>query len=362
MGNCFSGTRTVDSTPGPATQSPLILTIQPGTGSAKVTINDRNPVHQTATGNVMKGTSNQGGEIIAVKVLRHSTDDQYIEQAKKIKAEAAVWQRLSHPNILPFIGIAEDNEPLLYLLSPWMENGSLTTYLKKYVEANRPQFLLQTASALVYLHENEIIHGDIKGSNILISSDEEPRAMLCDFGLSRRVADPTLPGLKGAGTVRWQAPELWDNKSKSYESDSYSFGMTIYEILSGNVPFHECTGHGTLLAHLNRGKRPEKEPKICPHSNEQWGYLWDIAERCWTHDAEERPKMRTIYRWLQEKRMDEEGPPTQERLVDALGGLPAQPLNGAVSQPGPKMFDGEFHKQAARLEAGSSELASLVVA
>ncbi|KAG8903405.1 hypothetical protein FRB99_003335 [Tulasnella sp. 403] len=265
------------------------------------------------------GTRNQGGGAVAVKTLRGPLDETL---ARYTKAQAALWQRLDHPNILPFIGLAEDDESRLYLLSPWMENGSLCDYLRRNVEADRPQLLLHTASALVYLHGEGIIHGDIKGSNILVSSDPEPRAMLCGFRLSRHVHNSTLPGLKGAGTVRWQAPELWDNKPKSYQTDSYSFGMTIYEILSGKEPFHDCNNHAGLLARLRAGTRPPKDPKTSPYSGESWGYLWDVAERCWKANPRGRPDMETVCHWLQTKEVededgsDEDDPPA-ETSIDA---------------------------------------------
>ena len=73
-----------------------------------------------------------------------------------------------------------------------------------------------------------IIHGDIKANNILVGGSNE--ALLCDFGLSKLRDSQTLTGVKGAGTLRWQAPELWENQPKSFESDVYAYGMTIAEV------------------------------------------------------------------------------------------------------------------------------------
>ncbi|KAG8895299.1 hypothetical protein FRB99_000658 [Tulasnella sp. 403] len=248
---------------------------------------------------------NEKGVTVAVKVLRYAVYDDGQDQSEKIKSEAKVWEGLDHPNVLLFMGTAEDKDKHLYLISPWMENGSLKMYLPKHPDANRPRFLLETADALKYLHKRNVIHGDIKGSNILVSSGNEPHALLCDFGLSRRLADPTLPGLKGVGTVRWQAPELWDNQSKSFSTDSYSFGMTIYEVLTDNEPFHDCKTQGQLLTHIRENKRPPKEPEICPNTKESWTYLWQVAERCWDKDPEERPSMEAVYRWLESRSVDD---------------------------------------------------------
>ncbi|KAG8897206.1 hypothetical protein FRB99_008362 [Tulasnella sp. 403] len=293
----------------------------------------------------MVGINEKAGTV-AVKFLRHTADDAYEEQAKRIRQEARVWQELKHPNILQFIGIAEDDAHRLYLLSPWMENGSLKLYLPRHPDADRSKFILQSAGAIVYLHENDIIHGDIKASNILVSSGTEPKALICDFGLSRSNNERTLPGLKGTGTVRWQAPELWDNQSKTYQSDSYSFGMTIYEVqyslhdvLSGNEPYHDCKVHANLLARINRNERPPKTPEACPHSDTPWKYMWDVAEQCWKALPDERPSMKTVYRWLQNKAVDDssepaDGPSNKSSPSDEIApASPAPPLTPKKTTP-----------------------------
>ncbi|KAG8898435.1 hypothetical protein FRB99_007440 [Tulasnella sp. 403] len=307
----------------------LPVTVTPGGGI--VTVANKTPVYETDTGTIMVGTNEKAG-MVAVKFLRHTADDAYAERAKYIRQEAHVWQQLTHPNILLFIGIAEDDANRLYLLSPWMENGSLRFYLPRHPDADRPRFILQTASALVYLHERGIIHGNVKASNVLVSSGEEPQALLCDFGLSRYNVERTLPGLKGTGTVRWQAPELWDNQPKSYRSDSYSFGMTVYEILSGNEPYHDCRVHAQLLSRIIKDERPPKEPKADPRTLEPWNYLWVVAERCWKREPEERPGMEAVYRWLENKRLDEEpdwpaaaGPSSTPSTSDEI--TPASPVS-----------------------------------
>lgn len=82
---------------------------------------------------------------------------------------------------------------------------------------------------MAYLHRSGVIHGDIKGTNILVS--ETVHALLCDFGLTKFATSNTSTALKSAGSLRWQAPELWDeNRPKTYQSDTYAFGMTVTEV------------------------------------------------------------------------------------------------------------------------------------
>lgn len=89
--------------------------------------------------------------------------------------------------------------------------------------------LCQTSNAVDYLHRENLVHGDIKGSNLLISDDGH--VLICDFGLTKSTYAQTSSALKGAGTVRWQSPELWENEPKTFASDVYAFAMTIVEVM-----------------------------------------------------------------------------------------------------------------------------------
>lgn len=91
--------------------------------------------------------------------------------------------------------------------------------------------LYQIALAIAYLHGAGIIHGDVKGENILIS--EKHTALLSDFGLPRDQDVLAPMHLKGQWSIPWQSPEILDGQSKSEESDIYAFGMTIYEVRGG---------------------------------------------------------------------------------------------------------------------------------
>lgn len=100
--------------------------------------------------------------------------------------------------------------------------------------------LYQTTRAICYLHDKcGFVHGDIKGDNILVSKDHT--VLLSGFGLSKSTNDGTSENLKGEGTIAFQSPEILAGGSKTFESDIYAFGMTIYEVeapLAGQLPVH----------------------------------------------------------------------------------------------------------------------------
>ncbi|KAG8896305.1 hypothetical protein FRB99_008951 [Tulasnella sp. 403] len=177
--------------------------------------------------------------------------------------------------------------------------------------------VLEVASALVYLESKDVIHGDIKAANILVSPDHH--ALLCDVGLSKIVSVTTQKSLKGAGATPWQSPELLKNEPKSYASDIYAFGITIYEVralaeplrstsefvlagiqvLTGSTPFPGWEVTAIMYAVIHDNKRPTK-----PAIHKSQVYLWDIAEQCWKKDADERPSIQTVLRWIQQRKCD----------------------------------------------------------
>ncbi|KAF7343706.1 Adenylate cyclase [Mycena sanguinolenta] len=148
--------------------------------------------------------------------------------------EALIWRQLSHPNLLPFFGLyhLEDTKSRLCLISPWMENGDITRYLKNdSVGVNRLTLVLDIALGLEHLHSLKLVHGDLKAINVLVT--QSGRAVLADFGLAS-VADSkvllsTSSGKRG-GTVRWHAPELFYEGRSSFASDVYAFSCVCYEV------------------------------------------------------------------------------------------------------------------------------------
>ncbi|KDQ17152.1 hypothetical protein BOTBODRAFT_105849 [Botryobasidium botryosum FD-172 SS1] len=122
------------------------------------------------------------------------------------------------------------------MLSPWMKEGDLLPFLRRNPHANRAQMVLQIAHGLLYLHTRGVIHGDLKGANILVSDAGEPR--LADFGLSHRDIQETVANsdaFKIGGNPRWQSPELLTARTpeeavRTTASDMFAFGRVIVEV------------------------------------------------------------------------------------------------------------------------------------
>ncbi|KAJ7275887.1 kinase-like domain-containing protein, partial [Mycena rebaudengoi] len=127
-----------------------------------------------------------GDQIVALKYIRpvQSMPNSDLRRIHlKFCREALVWKELRHPYILPFLGVEGDNFPLsLCLVSSWMEQGTVLNHLKEYGHTDVDRFLYEIAQGLQFLHSSGIVHGDLRGANILINEDWI--VCLADFGLS----------------------------------------------------------------------------------------------------------------------------------------------------------------------------------
>ncbi|KAL0960991.1 hypothetical protein HGRIS_005986 [Hohenbuehelia grisea] len=179
-------------------------------------------------------------EIVAVKVIKVYRSSNSIKRQRKISHETLIWRQLCHPNVLPLLGLffLNDDPSAIGLVSPFMENGNVHQYMARYPFANRVPLVVDIASGLHYLHSlrPKIIHGDIKGINILITPAH--RACIADFGVSAMAADgcgvkPPCMSILSGGTLRWFSPELFDSGCENtLEADIYAFACVCYEVCS----------------------------------------------------------------------------------------------------------------------------------
>ncbi|EKM76726.1 hypothetical protein AGABI1DRAFT_12623, partial [Agaricus bisporus var. burnettii JB137-S8] len=240
------------------------------------------------------------GQKLCLKVVRlYQKRDQH-EMLKAHAREAILWSQLQHPNITPFYGIfyLKEAHGRICLLSPWMENGNIVDYLKEEPRVPRRPFLHDIASGLQYLHNGNIVHGDLKGANVLV--DQYSRARLTDFGLSKILTDGTLgftntTKLASGRTTSWASPELLeDNARPTTESDIWAFGCVCYEVLTGLSPFQGCTEY-QVVRKLIGGYLPAQssDARLDP-SDDINQKIWQLMEQCWSSKPVQRPKCRGI--------------------------------------------------------------------
>ncbi|RDB18405.1 Serine/threonine-protein kinase STY8 [Hypsizygus marmoreus] len=245
------------------------------------------------------------GQTVCLKVMRLYQTSDVEHFLKRFSAEAILWGQLSHPNLLPIYGLYRYTESRLCLVSPWMDNGDVNTYLKNHPVVDRFLLVSDIAAGVGYLHENGIIHGDLKGANILVN--DAGRACLADFGLSSVSDDNILhwtshsnAASKG-GSMQWQGPELFDVEKddivpNSKASDVYAWSCVCYEIFTGKIPFFELPRDAVVIAKIQSGVRPSRPLPSSPawHS---WGLtesIWALMQACWSKNPEERPTMPQI--------------------------------------------------------------------
>ncbi|KAK0218728.1 kinase-like domain-containing protein [Armillaria fumosa] len=174
------------------------------------------------------------GMEVAVKQARIFTSEDNINKVlRQVRREAIIWKQCDHPNVLPFYGIYCDSAPSTYcLVSPFMVNGSLRQYINKTDDPDRHNLALDITRGMNYLHSLSIVHGDLKGDNILITDD--CKAVIADFGISFMMDGTTFAtsssSSRRGGTLRWQAPEVFNGSRNSFPTDVYSLACVYFEV------------------------------------------------------------------------------------------------------------------------------------
>jgi serine/threonine protein kinase len=171
---------------------------------------------------------------------------------KRFEREAKLLGRLSHPNIVGVIDYGE-HEGLPYLVMVYVSGGTLKQFLGKPIPWKRAvELILPVARALEYVHEHNIINRDVKPSNILMTEKGQP--MLSDFGLVKLFGEKaasetnvsiTSSGM-GLGTPDYMAPEQWTGEATA-QSDLYSLGVVLYEMITAHRPYMADTPAGVLV-------------------------------------------------------------------------------------------------------------------
>ena len=203
--------------------------------------------------------------IVTVKVLREQfvADEEFV---RRFRREAQSAASLSHTNIVSIYDVGKEGETE-YIVMEYIEGQNLKELIRNYAPLSTEQTLnlgIQIAEAIRHAHEHHIIHRDIKPHNILVTADG--RVKVTDFGIARAVSAATMTHTGDiVGSVHYLSPEQAKGIQTNEQSDVYSLGIILYELLTGKVPYDGETPISIALKHLQEEAVPPS--KLNPRVN-----------------------------------------------------------------------------------------------
>ncbi|CAF1971725.1 unnamed protein product [Rotaria magnacalcarata] len=227
---------------------------------------------------------------VAIKILKEP------KSTVRFLHEADIMNSLKHQNLVQLLGIAQQPDRIIYLVTEFMAKGSLLHYLTtrgRSVISGKDliSFTIDTCEGLTYLEQNHIVHRDIAASNVLIADDNT--AKISDFGLAKSLE--TTGKQNGNSTIKekikcrtkWTAPEALESKMYTHKSDMWSYGVLLWEIFSyGRCPYPRIPADDVLF-NLKEGYRMEP-PDDCPTD------IGDIMRQAWHADWNRRPSFHQV--------------------------------------------------------------------
>ncbi|NXO62553.1 KS6A2 kinase, partial [Phainopepla nitens] len=184
---------------------------------------------------VRKIKGSDAGQLYAMKVLKKATLK--VRDRIRSKMERDILAEVNHPFIVK-LHYAFQTEGKLYLILDFLRGGDLFTRLSKevmFTEEDVKFYLAELALALDHLHGLGIIYRDLKPENILL--DEEGHIKITDFGLSKEAIDHDKRAYSFCGTIEYMAPEVVNRRGHTQSADWWSFGVLMFEMLTGSLPF-----------------------------------------------------------------------------------------------------------------------------
>ena len=206
---------------------------------------------------VYKAKCHKLNRYVAIKVLKEefSSDEGFVS---KFKMEAQAAACLSHPNIVSIYDVVDEGK-LHYIVMELIEGITLKSYIaqKRRLDVKEAVSIsIQVAQGIAAAHSRNIVHRDIKPQNIIISKDGKVK--VADFGIARAATSQTIT-VSAVGSVHYISPEQARGGYSDARSDIYSFGITMYEMVTGRVPFEGDNTVTVALAHL---EEPITRPSV----------------------------------------------------------------------------------------------------
>lgn len=232
---------------------------------------------------VYRGKDKKLDRYVTIKVLREEFigDEEFIE---RFRSEACSAARLSHPNIVRVYDVGEDGD-INYIVMEYIHGDTLKTAIRKkapFDSRSTINVAIQIASALSQAHKAHIVHRDIKPQNILVGTDGVVK--VTDFGIARAARATTMTTTaNAAGSVHYFSPEQARGGYVDEKSDIYSLGITMFEMITGVLPFQGNNSVSIALEHIN-----EELPDIRQYNPNCTPSLEGIIKKATMKKADER--------------------------------------------------------------------------
>ncbi|KAI8114533.1 hypothetical protein M9434_002655 [Picochlorum sp. BPE23] len=251
---------------------------------------------QGAFGSVYLGLDNDTGRLMAVKQvsLGHAggaSSAKVAEHIRSLESEVDTLKLLDHPNIVRYIG-TERNAKLINIFLEFVPGGSIASLLTNFGPFKEPVVKMYTKQILLgleYLHNNGIMHRDIKGANILV--ENTGLVKLADFGASKKIEDLVTIG-SGANSVKgtpyWMAPEVITQTGHGRKADIWSVACTVIEMATGKPPWSQYGSQVSAMFHIAKSKGPPLIPQDLSPECKDFLYL------CFNRNWRERPSATTL--------------------------------------------------------------------
>jgi serine/threonine protein kinase/tetratricopeptide (TPR) repeat protein len=240
---------------------------------------------QGGMGRVYKAYDKDLDRTVALKVVRQGVMGE-VDALKRFKQELVLASKISHKNILRIHDMGEVGD-VKFITMAYVEGQDLHGILRdnpKLPLERSLKFAAQLAEALAAAHAEGVVHRDLKPQNILVNKDDQ--IFVSDFGLAKSFEEGAIGMTRtGAflGTPRYMSPEQVEGKPADQRSDLYAYGLILYEMVTGDVPF---TGETTLKVMYQRIQEKPKSPKLVNPSLPNW--LVRIIMRCLEKDPPAR--------------------------------------------------------------------------
>ncbi|KAL5077817.1 hypothetical protein RYX36_016801 [Vicia faba] len=230
------------------------------------------------------------------------------QEEKTFKSEVQLFTNVRHKNVVMLLGLCTDKSQLMIVYEQ-VCNGSLDHYLSRgnfqsLTWKERMKISIGTSRGLKYLHENKIVHGSIKASNILLTHDFEP--LIGDFGFGKVKLEPKKSYKDKSGRdFGYTAPEYLESGKLSTKTDVYSFGVVLLELITGRRAMDKLQGGKNLVGWAKPLLGGKKYPQLVDskisntYEEEQLQWLIQVTEKCLKKNPKERYSMNMVVSALQ---------------------------------------------------------------